>query len=84
MAARLNLKHQDWVKAKIMASQLINRLQKHALGDREIMTVRQLQAAKILLAKTLPDLARGEVTGAEGGSVIVLIRPTVGPATGRT
>lgn len=57
MAARKNrIKQSDDTRAKIQASQLIKRLTTHALGDDELMTVSQVNAAKILLGKTLPDL----------------------------
>lgn len=55
MAAR----HRTWtpevVRQKIRTSMLINRLQNHVLGRLE-MTKTQLQAAGILLRKTLPDM----------------------------
>ena len=54
MAARLNRLHQDSVRAKIQASQLINVLTDHALGKREL-TATQVQAAKILLDKSVSN-----------------------------
>ena len=66
MAARkLRPKHQEDVRAKIQVSQLINRVQKYALGeltDEEVSSNR-LNAIKLLLAKTLPDLSSVEVSG---------------------
>ena len=44
----------DW-KANIKATQLVNRLYGHALGQAE-MTRTQIDAAKVVLAKILPDL----------------------------
>jgi len=62
MAARKQLFHPDEVKKKIQASQLINRLQNHALcepGDEnfanKIMSADQVRAAFGLLAKVVPD-----------------------------
>lgn len=55
MAARLRLKHQEEVRLKIQASQLINRLQSHGLGKNK-MSQTQIRAAEIVLRKTLPDL----------------------------
>lgn len=60
MAAR----KRDWtpevVRQKIRTSMLINRLQNHVLGRLD-MTKTQLQAAGILLRKTLPDMIATEV-----------------------
>jgi hypothetical protein len=63
MAARKRklLLTDDW-KAKIQASQIVNRLAK--LVDGEIdMTATQVRAAEILLKKTIPDLSRTTVGG---------------------
>lgn len=62
MAARLNRRHQDMVRDKIQASQLINRLEDHALGSVELSQT-QIKAIEILLKKTLPDLTSTELTG---------------------
>ncbi len=64
MAARLRAKHQDEVRLKIQASQLVNVLQNHALGedDRELSASR-LKAIEILLRKSLPDLTATEISG---------------------
>lgn len=55
----------DW-KAKIQASNLCHRLTLHVEGKIE-MSPTQVRAAEILLRKTVPDLGRTEVTGADGG-----------------
>ena len=55
MAARKRDWTPDVVRQKIRTSMLINRLQNHVLGRLE-MTKTQLQAANILLRKTLPDM----------------------------
>lgn len=62
MAARKNIVHDENTRMKIQASQLINRLTKHALGEVE-MTASQVRAIEILLKKTLPDLQSIELTG---------------------
>ncbi len=62
MAARLRKNHQDEVRAKIQASQLINVLQKHALEGGEFESTR-LKAIEILLRKSIPDLSSMEVSG---------------------
>ncbi len=62
--------HQDDVRAKIQASQLVNRLTDHALGAIELSSS-QVRAIEILLKKTIPDLQSVEVTGLDGGPVQV-------------
>lgn len=69
MAARKRtIRHSDEVRARIQASQLINRVQSHAMGLIE-MTATQLKAAKILLDKSLPDLSRVEMSGPDGDAI---------------
>jgi hypothetical protein len=69
MAARLNLRHQQMVRDKIQASQLLNRLENHALGECELSAT-QIKAIEILLRKVLPDLSAIQVDGdGEGGPV---------------
>lgn len=64
MATRLNRRHSDMVRTKIQASQLINRLQNHALGLEPLeLKPSQLKAIEILLKKSVPDLQSVEVTG---------------------
>lgn len=60
MAARLNARHQEMVRDKIQASQLINRLQDHALGDVEL-SASQIKAIEILLKKSVPDLSTVQI-----------------------
>lgn len=52
MAARLNPRHQDMVRAKIQTTQLIKRLQDEALGRLEL-TIGQRESAKFLVNKSL-------------------------------
>lgn len=54
MAARLNRRHSDEIRAKIQTSQLINRLQKHIDGELELSST-QIDAAKFLINKTLSN-----------------------------
>ena len=54
MAARLRKTHQEDVKKKIQASQLVNLLQNHALEDNEVSATR-IDAAKFLLNKLLSN-----------------------------
>jgi hypothetical protein len=64
MAARIRKKHQEETRARIQTSQLINRLQNHALGTEvDELKQSQLRAIEILLKKSLPDLQSTEITG---------------------
>lgn len=56
MAARLRKHHQDEVRAKIQASQLINRLNDCAMG-KVTLTTTQVNAIKVLLDKSVPSLS---------------------------
>ena len=59
MAARFRKTHQDEVREKIQVSNLLTRVHKYAMGelsDGDISSNR-LNAIKMLLAKTLPDLS---------------------------
>lgn len=72
----LGSRHQDDVRKKIQTSQLINRLQDHALSEEGELSPSRLKAIEILLRKSLPDLSAVEVTGANGGPVeTVTINP---------
>lgn len=55
-------------RRKIRTTQLINRLQNHALGKVD-MTKSQVTATGILLRKSLPDLVSTELTGRGGGPI---------------
>lgn len=68
MASRLNKRHQDMVRDKIRASQLINRLENHVLPNEETnetvdMAPTQITAALGLLKKVVPDLKATEFEG---------------------
>jgi hypothetical protein len=52
--------HQDTRRA-IQAKALINRLHKHATADSPIMDASQVNAARALLNKVLPDLSAVEM-----------------------
>lgn len=58
----MNKLHQDDVRSKIQASQLINRLTDHAFGEIEL-SQSQIKAIEILLKKRLPDLSAVEHSG---------------------
>lgn len=67
MAARLNKRHQQSIRDKIRASQLVNRLENHVFEDLELSQT-QVNAALGLLKKCVPDLKatemdiKGEIT----------------------
>jgi len=74
MAARKNTPRlsNEW-RERIKSGVILSRLEQAALGEIE-MTPSALKAAEIVLRKTLPDLARTEVTGDEGGPQELVIR----------
>lgn len=66
--SRIDCREPAWRdKEKIGA--LMKRLRDHAEGKNE-MTVTQIRAAQIYLGKTVPDLARTEMTGKDGKDLI--------------
>jgi hypothetical protein len=69
MAARINkLKPEEKTKLLIQGSQLINRLISHANGEID-MSQSQVNAAKIVIGKAIPDLKAIEHTGEDGGAI---------------
>lgn len=83
MAARMRKRHQDDVRAKIQASQLINVLTDHALGVSAELSQTRLKAIEILLRKSLPDLSAVEMTGADGGPVETVTKVELVPLGSR-
>lgn len=71
MARRKQLFHPDDVKKKIQTSQLINRLQDHALSDQPLMDNSQVNAAFRLISKVIPDLKAVEISGNEDSPLAV-------------
>lgn len=53
---------------KIRVGAIMEKLERGANGQLE-MTANQLKAAQILLNKLVPDLARTELTGKDGGEI---------------
>ena len=80
MAARMRKTHQDDVRTKIQASQLINVLQNHALGVSEELSPSRIKAIEILLRKSLPDLQSVEHTGPDGKAMDLNWSVTLVPA----
>jgi hypothetical protein len=73
MAARLRRPHQQEVRDKIRASQLVNRLESHVLSGVE-MSQTQVSAALGLLRKCVPDLQVLAHTGEDGGPVEIFAK----------
>ena len=63
---------EEW-RERIRSAAILQRLERAALGEVE-MTPAELKAAEIVLRKTIPDLARTEVTGKDGGDQVVVYR----------
>ena len=63
MAARLNKLHTEEIRSKIQASQLVNVLQNHALGDSPEISPSRMKAIEILLRKSVPDLSAVTISG---------------------
>jgi len=83
MARPIGKLHQDDVRKKIQASQLINVLQNHALvGDSEI-SLSRMKAIEILLRKSVPDLSAVTVSGDSDNPVSMSLKVEFvnGPAT---
>jgi ribosomal protein L16/L10AE len=57
-------KTREKIRDTIKTGQLVQRLEKHALGDGETekLTATQLKAAQILLDRTMPVLSSAEIT----------------------
>lgn len=69
MAARVNkIRHDEETRAKIQASQLINRLQEYALNGGDL-DAQRIKAIEVLLKKTLPDLSAVTIGGDEENPV---------------
>lgn len=75
MATRKQLWHPDEVRRRIQASQLINRLTDHVNAKAPgIMDASQVNAARALLAKVLPDLKAVEISGDPDNPVGIVFR----------
>lgn len=82
MAARLRKTHQDDVRQKIQATQLINVLQNHALGISEELSQSRLKAIEILLRKSVPDLSQMQLTGDKDAPLQVVQKIELVPLAG--
>ena len=84
MAARLNKLHQDDIRKKIQASQLINVLQAHALTGEGEFSLTRMKAIEILLRKSVADLSAVTLSGDADNPVAIqeIRRVIVKPANG--
>lgn len=74
MAARTRkVKHDDFTRERIRTTQLINRLEKHALGE-IAMEPTQVRAIEVLLKKSLPDLSSITLAGDKENPVGVVFQ----------
>ena len=56
--------HAEEVRARLRINEIVSRLERHAMGELEHpMSKEQIMAAKILLAKALPDLVAVKHSG---------------------
>src|SRR6266702_2762477 len=63
MAARtVKIRHDEETRARIQASKLIDRLHAHVMGEVDL-TNAQVQSARVLLNKSLPDLSNVQHDG---------------------
>ena len=70
MAARNDPIPKEKTKKLIQATQLLNRLNSFAIGEIE-MTQAQVNAAKIVIGKVIPDLKAIEHRGSEENPVVI-------------
>jgi hypothetical protein len=70
MAARLTTRQATLVRDRIKTTLILKRLEDHVDGKNE-MSATQIQAARILLGKAIPDLQAVAHTGSDGGPVQV-------------
>lgn len=80
MPKRINkIRHDSETRAKIQASQLINRLTDHALGNlKKPMDASQVTAAIGLLKKAIPDLSAQDINANIKGNVSLLVQTSDG------
>lgn len=60
-------------REKIKTTQLINRLQDHALSEKDIMTPSQVRSVEILLKKRVPDLQSVTIGGDEENPLTITL-----------
>jgi septum formation inhibitor-activating ATPase MinD len=79
MPARLTKRQTDNAREAIRTGLILKRLQDHVLSENgDIMSPSQVQAARLLLGKVIPDLQAVAHTGADGGPVQVSFNVRLG------
>lgn len=74
MAARTRkVMHDEFTRDRIKTTQLVNRLEKHALGE-ITMEPTQVRAIEVLLRKSLPDLSNVQLSGDKDNPVGVVFQ----------
>lgn len=63
MPRQAGYRHHEDTRKKIKAAQLINRLEKHVFSKEPLLDASQVNAAKALLSKVLPDLSAVTLDG---------------------
>ena len=69
--------HSEETRSKIKATSIVNRLMSHIEADGDLMTNSQVNAAKVLLGKVLPDLKATELSGGGEDGELEIIFKTV-------
>lgn len=69
MPRKAGYRHTEETRARIQAAQIIHRLEEHVLSRVPTMDNSQVNAAKALLNKVIPDLQSVAHTGENGGPV---------------
>lgn len=63
MPRKAGYRHHEDTRKKIKAAQIINRLEKHVMSSKPVLDASQVNAAKALLSKVLPDLSAVTLDG---------------------
>ena len=63
MPRKSGYRHHEDTRKKIKAAQIINRLEKHVFASKPLLDASQVNAAKALLSKVLPDLSAVTLDG---------------------
>ncbi len=72
MPARITTRQADTVRTAIKTGLIVKRLNEHILSaNGDVMTQSQVAAARLLLAKVVPDLQSVAHTGDDGGPLKV-------------
>lgn len=69
MPRKAGYRHNEDTRKKIKAAQLINRLEKHVFSSKPLLDASQVNAAKALLGKVLPDLSAVTMDGELDASI---------------